>query len=194
MDNGDNMVIPIVGADEASVIKYVEKFKAKGYKVYLHYNDLDQWKAAGRNLGRFASKGRFLDLRVTSFVYGDGPKLTFEALIQKEGLFDGYTEVNADTARGDDPELRRGTEKLNFSWRADSRRLDRRGRTPEQTDTRGADSQNTQSDRASERADGFLRGLHEENRITTDEAVETNEVDDGFDFSNLPMSVDLGAG
>lgn len=96
--------------------------EVKGYKVYLHFNSLNPQKAAGRNLGRYAATGRFLDLTKTSFKYGNKPKEVFDKLV-KEGKFDGYSEVSADVPRGSAPQQLRGTEQIDFNWRGKYRTL-----------------------------------------------------------------------
>lgn len=112
---GENIVIPKVGGKYESIDKLISKFRNEGYEVYLHFNDLDPNKAAARNLRRFASQGRFLDLDTTSFKYGNEPSNIFEKLV-REGKADGYTRVSNDVRMGEYPVQLKGTESISFDW------------------------------------------------------------------------------
>lgn len=85
MADGDNIVLPIVGGDYKSLEKYLDLAAESGYDVHVHLNDLDPNKAAGRVLSRFATDGRFVDLDITSFQYGNGPSETFDEYIRRYG-------------------------------------------------------------------------------------------------------------
>lgn len=93
-DEGRNIVIPIVGNSYEKLKKgYIDYLRQKGYKVYVHMADINPNVAAGRNLKRFATTGRFVDLVATSFSYGDKPHEVFER-VKKEGVADGYSRVD----------------------------------------------------------------------------------------------------
>ena len=78
-DEGRNVVIPIVGSSYSKLKKrYIDDLRQKGYKVYVHMADINPNVAAGRNLRRFAETGRFVDLKATSFKYGNKPREVFE--------------------------------------------------------------------------------------------------------------------
>ncbi|MBQ9565181.1 MAG: zeta toxin family protein [Synergistaceae bacterium] len=93
-DEGRNIVIPIVGSNYAKLKEgYIDALRKKGYKVYVHIADINPNVAAGRNLKRFATTGRFVDLVVTSFSYGNKPLEVFER-VKKEGVADGYSRID----------------------------------------------------------------------------------------------------
>ena len=114
--NGENVVLPIVGSNADKVKREINLLREYGYEVHLHLNDLDAPKAAARNMRRFASQGRFLDLDSTSFEYGDKPRSVYEQL-KKEGVADGYTKVSNDVRLGKSPVQLEGTEVIPFDWR-----------------------------------------------------------------------------
>ncbi|MBQ7263466.1 MAG: zeta toxin family protein, partial [Synergistaceae bacterium] len=93
MDEGRNIVLPIVGSDYEKLKKQIDMFRQKGYTVHIHMADIDPNIAAGRNMRRFAETGRFVDLAVTSFKYGNKPREVFEK-VKKEGISDGYSRVD----------------------------------------------------------------------------------------------------
>lgn len=62
MQNGDNIVHPILGTHSSDVAGKIQAAKKAGYSVHLHYNKIDINKAKGRMLERYVSKNRFLPL------------------------------------------------------------------------------------------------------------------------------------
>lgn len=124
LENGDNIVLPIVGGDVKKVLSYLEKVDEiagdGAYKFYLHMNDLEPSKAMARNLRRYANQGRFLDLADTSIKYGDNPLKVFDDL-EERGLFDGYTKLSNDVTFGENPRIlsRTGETTLNFNWKSE---------------------------------------------------------------------------
>lgn len=124
LENGDNIVLPIVGGDAKKVLSYLEKADEiagdGAYKFYLHINDLEPSKAMARNLRRYANQGRFLDLADTSIKYGDNPLKVFDDL-EERGLFDGYTKLSNDVTFGENPRIlsRTGETTLNFNWKSE---------------------------------------------------------------------------
>lgn len=113
---GENVVIPIVGAKISNVKKEIDILRKWGYEVHVHLADLNENKAAGRNLRRYATQNRFINLVDTSFEYGDKPRKVYEQL-KKEGLADGYTKVSNDVRMGELPVQLEGDENIPFDWR-----------------------------------------------------------------------------
>ena len=109
--NGDNIVYPKVGDKFDKMMRLIKNFKDEGYSVYIHFNDLNPAKAAGRNLRRYATATRFVDLVATSFNYGNRPAETFERLV-KEGGVDGYSKLSNDVAINEPPIQLEGTEDI----------------------------------------------------------------------------------
>lgn len=120
MDMGENVVIPKVGGDYIGIEKLREMLKENGYSVNIHLCELDPNKAAGRNLRRFATTGRFVDLEATSFKYQNKPTEVYEQLV-KEGNIDGHTRTSNDVGYGELPIQREGTETIPYNWRNDRR-------------------------------------------------------------------------
>lgn len=116
LENGDNIVLPIVGSKVSSIEKRIAAAKEFGYEVHLRLCSLPPAKAAARNMIRFVNTGRFVDLAQTSLKYLNGPAEAFEAVIQK-GEIDGYTEVSNDVKRGENPAFIRGEEDISYDWR-----------------------------------------------------------------------------
>ena len=113
-DEGKNVVIPIVGSSYAKLKdEYIDDLRQKGYKVYVHMADINPNVAAGRNLRRFAETGRFVDLEVTSFKYGNKPREVFER-VKKEGVSDGYSRIDTTVFPGRQVE---GTEDISHDRR-----------------------------------------------------------------------------
>lgn len=117
-ENGENVVLPVVGSNADKIRREIQLLQNPpyNYEVHLHLNDLAAPKAAARNMRRFASQGRFLDLDSTSFEYGDKPREVYEQL-KKEGVANGYTKVSNDVRIGENPVQLEGTEVIPFDWR-----------------------------------------------------------------------------
>lgn len=120
INNGENIVIPKVGGKYKSIDKLRNQLKEEGYSVHIHLVEVNPNKAAGRNLKRFATTGRFVDLEVTSFKYGNKPTEVYEQLV-KEGNIDGYTKYSNDVEIGEQPIKLEGTEDISYNWRNDRR-------------------------------------------------------------------------
>jgi len=114
MARGDNIVLPIVGWDLDSVRKEIAMYKAAGYDVYLHLNQLPIDKAVGRMLGRLIEDGRYIDPVYPLNTVQNRPKAVFEVL-KGENAANGYSEWSNDVARGEDPVLLYGDGKTERS-------------------------------------------------------------------------------
>lgn len=61
LSEGRNIVLPKVGSDAGKLVKsYISYAKDAGYKINVHFVDLDRNKALGRMMGRFIHTGRYL--------------------------------------------------------------------------------------------------------------------------------------
>lgn len=116
LENGDNIVMPILGKSVNSIEKRVKAARQFGYEVYVRMCDLPANKAAARNLIRFINTGRFVDLEQTSLAALNGPAESFDAVVKK-GEIDGYTEVSNDVKRGQNPKFVRGEKDISYNWR-----------------------------------------------------------------------------
>ena len=105
----DNIVMPKVGSDADKLIKdYISLAKKEGYKVNVHYVDLDKNKTMGRMLRRFIHKGRYLSPRLIDKYVNEreGNKIAkaYEAL-KEMGAADGFSKWNNDVGIGEQPIL-----------------------------------------------------------------------------------------
>ncbi len=101
LEKGENITYPRVGAGYEAMARVVKMAKQKGYKVYVHYNELDRNKALGRMLERFLTTGRYLKPELITGV-GDNIGETYKQL-KKSGLIDGFTKWNNDVPFGERP-------------------------------------------------------------------------------------------
>ena len=102
LQNGENIVYPIVGASYNKLLGTIASIKDKGYTVYLHLNELPNGKAIGRALMRYFQTGRFISPDLIKEC-GNKPTAVFEKIIQTEGLIDGYTRFSNDVEKGKEP-------------------------------------------------------------------------------------------
>jgi len=101
--NGDNIVLPIIGADAKKLTKQIQGFKEYGYTVYLHLNELPSNKAIGRALNRFIEEGRYIPPAIL-YEYGNRPTDVFNEIIAG-GYVDGYSHYSNDVERGEPAKL-----------------------------------------------------------------------------------------
>lgn len=89
MTNGDNIVLPVVGSNGASLEKTIRQLNAAGYTVRLHSVEVTPAVSATRVAQRYASKGRALPLNyVTEVAALTAP--VFQNY-KNDGRISGYT-------------------------------------------------------------------------------------------------------
>ena len=103
VNNGDNLVYPLVGRDTNKIRNITNNLKADGYQVELYLNELPADKAARRAVSRYASTGRFVDPQYVREI-GDSPNQTYD-ILKQEGVFDHYVRKNNDVEFGQEPIL-----------------------------------------------------------------------------------------
>lgn len=106
---GRNIVLPKVGSDADKLMTdYIAYAKDAGYKVNVHFVDLDRNKALGRMMGRFIHTGRYLSPELIDKYANEreGNKIAqaYEALKSMDGI-DGYSKWDNDVGRGEKPIL-----------------------------------------------------------------------------------------
>lgn len=99
--NGDNVVLPIVGANEADVRALISELRTAGYDIHIHYVDLPIGKAIERSIDRYRESGRFVDPEYIKSV-GDSPRRNFD-LLKSEGGLGGFHEYTTDVPKGQPP-------------------------------------------------------------------------------------------
>lgn len=110
LNSGKNIVLPKVGSDAAKLIQdYILPAKNKGYKVNVHFVDLDRSKSLGRMLNRFIHKGRYLAPELIDKYVNekDGNRIgkSFE-LLSKSSMIDGISRWDNDVGFGMPPKLK----------------------------------------------------------------------------------------
>lgn len=108
-DTGQNVILPIIGSNPASVKEtYIDKMKEHGYKVYVHYVEVQPETARMRMLGRFITDGRFVDYKnLERYTNDDGSSKcdgSFEVLKEDPNV-DGYTHWDNDVEEGEPARL-----------------------------------------------------------------------------------------
>lgn len=108
-DTGQNVILPIIGSNPASVKEtYIDKMKEHGYKVYVHYVEVQPETARMRMLGRFITDGRFVDYKnLERYTNEDGSSKcdrSFEVLKEDPNV-DGYTHWDNDVEEGEPARL-----------------------------------------------------------------------------------------
>lgn len=104
--NGYNMVIPKIGHNRESILKFSNTLRQVGYTVYLISIELDRIKATQRAYNRFAKSGRYVPLSLVFDYYANEPTLNYFKIRQlyKES-FDGYAQISTDVPLGEAPIL-----------------------------------------------------------------------------------------
>ena len=111
IENGENIVLPIVGAKPKSIERYLEQFTNAGYDIRLTLVDLPKQKCMARNLMRYIETGRLIHPQVLNNY--TNPKDTLELIKNTiNEMSDGYKynikyihEYNNDVPFGHKPEL-----------------------------------------------------------------------------------------
>ena len=103
IDNGDNIVMPLVGKTYDHLEERVDKFKEAGYTVKLIYIDLPVAKAIKRAETRFRETGRLIYPEYLRSV-GLKPKQNYDKL-KKTKRVDSYEAWSNDVPRGNRPIL-----------------------------------------------------------------------------------------
>lgn len=109
LSEGRNIVLPKVGSDAGKLVKsYISYAKDAGYKINVHFVDLDRNKALGRMMGRFIHTGRYLSPKLIDKYANerDGNRIAqaYEELKMMD-VIDGYSKCDNDVGRGEKPIL-----------------------------------------------------------------------------------------
>jgi len=92
IDQGMNVVIPTVGSKPNVIAALINKFKANGFEVDLVGMDVSYLNARNRMLMRFVDTGRYIPLDYIQSI-GNKPLEVYNT-IKKEGIADGYTQID----------------------------------------------------------------------------------------------------
>ena len=107
---GKNIVLPKVGSDANKLLMdYILPAKMQGYKVNVHFVDLDRNKALGRMLNRFINKGRYLAPELIDKYANerDGNRIA-KAYVElaESGMVDGMSKWDNDVGYNELPKLK----------------------------------------------------------------------------------------
>ncbi len=111
--NHENIVLPKVGSNADDLIKqYMALAKKEGYKVNIHYVELEREKSLGRMLRRFINQGRYLEPKLIDKYDNeiDGNKIAqtydkFKTDPDYSKYIDGFSRWNNDVNKGEKPIL-----------------------------------------------------------------------------------------
>ncbi len=118
MENGDNLVYPQLGRDEASMRKLIEEARAKGYKVAIHLAEVPPEVSAQRCFERAMDENPKSGVRQMvnpSFaleVVGYNPQAVFEKMISEPNLVDQWSHHNMNRPMGEKTLVRESATKI----------------------------------------------------------------------------------
>ena len=95
LNNGDNIIVPIVGSSGKSIEKYIDLTKAYGYSLVVKYIEVDEATAITRNVKRIFNDGRFVDPQYIKDAY----KGATANYTKGKELADGYEKINLEGNR-----------------------------------------------------------------------------------------------
>ena len=102
IQNGDNVILPIVGKSEKSVLKKYELLEAAGYEVHLKLMYLPVEETVDRAVNRYRATGRLVPLDYVINEVGLKPLETYVKMKEK-GLFKSYEAFSNEVEYGQDP-------------------------------------------------------------------------------------------
>lgn len=103
VENGDNIVLPLVGKNTKKIKELKDELIQQGYSVHLHLNELSPDKAAQRAVTRYMETGRFVDPKYVMEI-GWSPSKTYD-ILKSEGGFGSYAKWSNDVPKGQSPKL-----------------------------------------------------------------------------------------
>jgi predicted ABC-type ATPase len=113
LKNHENIVLPKVGSNADDLVDaYINLAKKEGYKVNIHYVDLEREKALGRMIHRFINQGRYLEPRLIDKYNNEKVGNLVEQAYTKfktdpeySKKIDGISRWNNDVNKGEKPIL-----------------------------------------------------------------------------------------
>lgn len=136
IENGDNLVLPIVGKSEKSIMSKYDRLAAAGYDVHLRLVDLPIEKTIQRAVSRYRETGRLVPIDYITNEVGYKPVQNY-VIMEEKGLFKSYEAYSTDVKYGEDPKQITTEEVIN--------RLHDRGYGLQQDESNGTDGVETRS-------------------------------------------------
>ena len=159
IEDGTNIVYPVVGKTPKSLQEKIDKLKDGGYDIHLAYVDLPMKKATTRAVNRYILEGRLVGLDYISGI-GDKALVNFNDFKNKEGITD-YAFYDNDVKFGEPPKLVEGTDYLNKDIDLSSENINNEDKkTSDNQVKKGVKEDDTGR---TERRSGEYRGLGKEN-------------------------------
>jgi predicted ABC-type ATPase len=108
--NGDNLLIPTIGAKPDKIRNSIQDLQNQGYKVNLVLTDLDPDLALVRMADRFLRKGRLIGQDQANIYKGQSNK-TYD-ILKQEDVADGYGKIDTTTRLGEPKEIFEDTARI----------------------------------------------------------------------------------
>lgn len=99
-DKGTNLVIPVVGKSEKSLMAKIDLLKSKDYDVKIVSVELDKEKALNRAYSRYIDKGRYVSLKYIGGIDENNIKANYETA-KKSGNVSGWQVVDNNVKYGE---------------------------------------------------------------------------------------------
>ncbi|MCG7985078.1 MAG: zeta toxin family protein [Candidatus Thiodiazotropha lotti] len=99
IDEEQNIVEPLVGANYQNLLAKIEKYERLGYTVGVRLVDLDIEETFRRSIARFVQTGRFISPEYIFETVGYGPAENYLRLI-KEGIVNDYEAFSSNVPKG----------------------------------------------------------------------------------------------
>ena len=113
-----NVVIPLVGRTQDSVMKICRKLLEAGYTVHFVNVVLDRYKCTQRAFERFSKSKRYVPLSYVFDEVGNEPELVYFRLKREcENAFESFSQLSTDVERGKEPIILEMSEKSPYSQR-----------------------------------------------------------------------------
>lgn len=103
IENGDNMILPIVGKSEKSIMSKYDRLKDAGYDVHLRLVDLPIEKTIERAVNRYRETGRLVPIEYITNEVGYRPVQNY-VIMEKKGIFASYEAISTDVKYGEKPQ------------------------------------------------------------------------------------------
>jgi len=102
IENGDNVLLPIVGKSEGAIMRRYNKLNDAGYDVHLRYVYLPIEKTVERAVSRYRETGRLVPLDYVVNEVGYNPLKNY-VIMKEKGLFKSYEAVSSEVKYGEKP-------------------------------------------------------------------------------------------
>ena len=126
--NGDNVILPIVGKSEKSIMEKHKSLSGAGYNVHLRFVHLPVEIAVDRAVNRFRKTGRLVPIEYIVNEVGMKPAQNY-VIMKEKGLFASYEAISTEVEYGQKPKSIT-TKEINLA-------LQKRGLQSEQSQIQG---------------------------------------------------------